>query len=350
MVILSVDLGFLREGRYKVGEFTLAAVYDTSSSEGSVDGPPKEHPKFLSPWIIDAVEVAVALRGIGWDFGKGVYVPKDPRPLNDRHAFLKATALQFIWTSLKLDFFDMLQKLVPGVGSVEGGSIFFTNLPLVPRYLLSTIITACTGALMITGFENLYAGVTLIGVGLLGQPPVAWPPLIDNPWAADSLSDLWSRRWHQALRRTFLVLGGVPGGWVAGRMGTILGAFIASGLIHEYGMALMGRGIDHRVIIFFGLQGILIILERLFKIITGRRVGGTWGRIWAYVNMLTWAQICGEPPVHSYRAAELTLDLSTVNSWYLRGLGGTVVVPPGMSLSRLILHPVLRMFVPSLVG
>lgn len=293
---ISIDFGFLKEGRYKVGQITLPAVYEPSSSnnQGSTQGPAKGHPKFVTPWIIDAFEVSTALRGIGWDFGKGVYIPPHPRSADNRAAFLKYMAIEHLQSFLLVDLFDLLQKLTPGVGSTDGGSIFFTNLPLIPRYALSTLLTAGTAALMMSGFRNLYATLTLIGVGLLGQSPAAWPPLLDNPWNADSLHDFWGRRWHQALRRTFLVLGGIPGGWIAGRVGTVLGAFIASGLLHEGGMYLMGRGVDHRATAFFVIQGVLVALEYIFKRVTGRRVGGNWGRAWAYVNMLSWAHLLGK--------------------------------------------------------
>lgn len=328
-------------------------MYDTSSSNNSdsSEGPPKEHPKFLSPWIIDALEVTAALRGIGWDFGKGVYIPKDTRPLDNKPAFLRQTAKEFLRTYLLVDLFDMLQKAVPGVGSNAGGSIFFSDLPFIPRYVLSTLIAAGTGELMIAGFENLYAGVTLIGVGLLGHSPAAWPPLMDHPWDSDSINTLWTKRWHQAFRRTFLVLGGKPGGWIAGRVGVVLGAFLASGVFHECGMHLMGRGFDHRVTVFFLIQGVLVILEKAFTAVTGRRVRGPLGKIWTYVNVIAWSQLCGEFCGLNPSCYFLTCDgYISVDAWYVRGLGGSTVVPLWMSPVRLILMPVLRFLLPGILN
>lgn len=298
--IISIDFGCLKEGRYKVGEITLPAVYEPSSSnnQDNGEGPANGHPKFLSPWMIDAFEVATALRGLGWEFGKGVYIPPHPVPVDNRTAFLKYAFTQFTKSYLCVDLLSFLMKLVPGIGTTDGGSIFFTDLPLVPRYVVSTLITAGTGALAINGFTCGYALLSLLGVGLLGQSPAAWLPLMDNPWSAESLQDFWSRRWHQLLRRTFLVLGGIPCGWVAGRIGTIVGSFLASGLLHEGGMYLLGRGLDFRVTAAFFMQGVLVVLEYIFKLATGRRVGGRWGRIWACINIFIWTQPLSECYIH----------------------------------------------------
>ena len=96
------------------------------------------------------------------------------------------------------------------------------------------------------------------------------------------------------MRRAFYVVGGVPGGWVAGQVGVVLGTFIASGAMHEAAMWLMGRGMDWTVVAFFGGQGALVLIERAWRRATGRRVKGTWGRAWTYANVMLWAQFCGK--------------------------------------------------------
>lgn len=234
-----------------------------------------------------------SLRGIGWEFGKAVNVPKETRPLQ-RDAFLKATATIFMKNYLIVDLFIAIIQQLPGVGSTAGGSMFYTSLPSLPRYIVSTLIFFISGAAMTAGFEALYSLGTLIGVGILGQPSTAWPPLVANPFAAESLSDFWAKRWHQTLRRTFLVMGGIPVGYIAGRPGVVIGVFFASGLFHEFGAYAFGRGMDHRVTLFFTLQGVLILLESLWSGITGRRVGGWAGRLWAYLVMIPLGQMCRE--------------------------------------------------------
>ena len=96
------------------------------------------------------------------------------------------------------------------------------------------------------------------------------------------------------MRRTFLVFGGIPGGWLAGRFGAVMGTFIASGLYHELGFYMINRGLDHRTTLFFVLQGVAMILERAYTSVTGSRVGGWKGRIWAYFWVLVVGQICSK--------------------------------------------------------
>jgi hypothetical protein len=284
----SIDLALSTKGRLKVGENTLPPVYnepgpkhDGCSSSG-----------ILPPWALDAFDTIFSLRGIGWRFGRHIYVPVDHKPIAQRPVFLALTVFEFIFYYLVADLLITLIQLLPGIGSTAGGSIFYADLPLVPRYALSTAITLVAGAAMTSGFEALYALATLVGVIIFKQPETAWPPLIDNPFAADSIADFWARRWHQVLRRTFMVMGGIPGGWIAGRAGVVMGTFLASGIFHELGAYAIGRGIDHRVTLFFTLQGVAVILEGLWQKTTGHRVQGWGGRIWAYLVMLPLAQMC----------------------------------------------------------
>lgn len=237
--------------------------------------------------------MAFSLRGLGWEFGKGIYIPEDPRP-QQRNAFLKATAFTFIKNFFFVDLGIALIQQLPGIGSTTGGSMFYASLPSMPRYTVSTLIFFLSGATMTAGFEALYALGTLIGVGLLGQAPGAWPPLTANPFTTESIADFWAHRWHQALRRTFMVAGGIPLGMILGRAGAVIGAFTASGLFHEFGTYALGRGMDHRVTLFFILQGVAVLLESIFKQVTGRRVCGWPGRLWAYLVMVPLGQICRE--------------------------------------------------------
>ncbi|KAG8681337.1 hypothetical protein FRC08_015703 [Ceratobasidium sp. 394] len=172
----------------------------------------------------------------------------------------------------------------------------------------------------------------------LGQPPSAWPPVMEKPWITTSLHDFWGRRWHQLLRQTFLVGGGYPlsfifersvgfffgkrAGRIAGFAGLVLGAFAASGLFHMFAMYAMGRGIEWRVLGFFLAQAVALALERVWKATTGRRVDGWWGRIWAYAWVIIGGQWC-------------------VDAWHRRGLGGGMVIPPFLSPTRLIILPLI---------
>jgi Membrane bound O-acyl transferase family len=197
---------------------------------------------------------------------------------------------------LMVDFVEVVMKSIPGVGTPEGGSIFLPQLPVISRYALSTAIHICVGISTIAGCNLVYYSFTLIGVGLLGQSPLSWPPLIDNPWVADSLHDLWSRRWHQLPRRMFFIYGGYPLSWLTGgsRVGIIFGVFLASGLFHELTIYTLGKGLDHNITLFFVWQAIGVILERVWKNVTGYRVRGWAGLVWVYFFLIVLGQPCGE--------------------------------------------------------
>ena len=106
------------------------------------------------------------MRGLGWDFGEGVYAPPPTRP-QERGPFL--------------DVIDAGIKLVPGVGDPAGGSIFFAHLPAPTRFLVSTALHVLTGIGLVAGFSMVYDLMTLLAVAGLGHSPRAWPPVMDSP-------------------------------------------------------------------------------------------------------------------------------------------------------------------------
>ena len=108
------------------------------------------------------------------------------------------------------------------------------------------------------------------------------------------MHEFWSRRWHQILRHTFMVMGGYPGEWLAGSAGRLFGAFLASGIFHELGFYLGGSPVDFRVILFFVLQAIGILAEKAYTAYTGRKVGGWLGFAWAALFVAVIGQVCSE--------------------------------------------------------
>lgn len=237
--------------------------------------------RFIPSWLREGIDICTNMRGLGWDFGVGTYIPEQQRPL-ERSPFLAATLLSFVRNYLILDFLEWSLKLLPGVGDTQGGSIFYPQLHPLQRYVVSTGIHIITGSCLISGFRMCYDLSTMICVATLHDPPGSWPPVMFNPWVSNSLHEFWAKRWHQLLRRTFIVAGGYPGQLIAGNTGMVFGTFIASGLFHELAIYAMGRGFDYRVPLYFSIQGPLLGAERYWRKRTGRRVGGWAGRIWVY--------------------------------------------------------------------
>ncbi|KAI0087178.1 hypothetical protein BDY19DRAFT_306135 [Irpex rosettiformis] len=324
LIARSIDFAFARQGVRKAGEKQLPAVHETIPKPSNT----QSVTRFLPHWASEAIEVSTTLRWIGWELGKGVSIPPDTRP-KERSAFLKATFWRFIKNLLVVDILLECIKSYPGIGSPIGGTLFLPGLPPLQRYTLSTVITIISGTAMIAAFHAIQYFGTLIAVGLLGQSPELWPPLMNNPWASDSISDLWAKRWHQMLRRVFLVYGGIPGGWIAGRPGFILGTFFASGLLHECSIYVLGRGMDHRVTFFFTFQGVCVLLEVLWYKVTGRKVRGWGGRLWTFLIVLTTGQAC-------------------LDAWFMRGLGGSRYISWWMSPAQMIIFPIVHQLIAAL--
>lgn len=313
IIAKSLEYAWHIEGMLKIGESRPGVMKGKQSANHPIRH--SGHP-FIAPWLYDSLELMCTVRGLDWKFGQGIHIPKETKPL-DRLPFIRATTMSFVQNFLLLDLLESVIKLFPGVGSPVGGSMFYSNLPPVWRYTVSTLIHMITGTSLLVGFGMVYDLITLLAVLVLNSSPSSWPPILDHPWTADSMHVFWSKRWHQLFRHTFLILGGYPGKWIAGDLGLFFGTFIASGLYHEGSIYTMGRGFDLTVLIFFTLQAPVLIMERMWKRLTGRRVGGLMGRIWVYSIMF----------------------LLIANSWHRRGLGGGMVIAPFLSPVRLLLIP-----------
>ena len=329
----ALEYALTREGMLKVGESRPGAVRGktkvdihsgTAQNGFHLDEKPSQYVEYLPCWLSDSLELLIASRGLSFKFGQNTYIPRFTRPLDSRRTFLIATFKSFITSYCALDFLESLIKLFPGgIGTPSAGSIFYPQLPApFPRYFVSTLIHIMTGFALLSGFDMVYDLHTLFAVGVVGTSPMAWPPLIEQPWLAESMHELWARRWHQCLRQTFLVYGAYPGKWVSEVLATcilapftilcpsvkrsrkmqvaqsrgvgmLLGTFIASGLVHECTMYAMNRGFDFMPVLFFALQGPILIGERVWRKATGKRVGGWSGRLWVYFVMFVAAQPMG---------------------------------------------------------
>ncbi|THG92839.1 hypothetical protein EW145_g8567, partial [Phellinidium pouzarii] len=141
----ALEYTFVKDGRFKVdekrpGDISIPAIskkdYDpkdpTQASNGHVPitGLNRPGSSFLLLRLQDSLELVFAFRGIGWDFGRHVYIPPERKPLA-RRPFLIATFNSFACSFLALDFLESCLKLVPRVGSPHGGTIFLQSLPPV---------------------------------------------------------------------------------------------------------------------------------------------------------------------------------------------------------------------------
>lgn len=322
----AIDFAWRKEGMLKIDEAQPGVTKKSHAVKANGDAhrkPAASDPTTSSlAWLYDALEVILSNRGLGWKFGMGIHVPREERSLK-RNSFLFATFISFVGSYMIFDLLESLIKLVPGVGTPHGGTIFKAELPFFYRYTLSTAIHVATGSCILAAFQLFYDFITIFAVLLLGSSPSAWPPVLDHPWQSDSLHIFWSKRWHQILREIFFVFGGFFGKSIAGKFGLLFGTFIGSGLYHELPAYALGRGFDTIVPLFFALQAPLLLCEKVWYKYTGYRVSGLYGRLWVYFCII----ILGQP-------------LS--NSWHMRGLGGGLMLPPSLSPARQFIIPSIR--------
>ncbi|KAL4068169.1 hypothetical protein J3A83DRAFT_4097323 [Scleroderma citrinum] len=244
--------------------------------------------------IMDALDLSVNVRGVGWNWSKSIYVPPESRPTSSRTAFclyvlLSALVHGFISSILQIS----IQAFSPETFTVlSGGSIFEASLPPLIRYVRSSIISTVVLLGIYSVMQVTYDVLTIFGVVVLRQDPAQWPPFFQAPWMATSLRDFWSRRWHQLYRRAFVILGGWPLSFVFGRAGYIIGSFIASGIFHNVVVIMLNGNVEMWcMLLSFGMMATGIVLEDIFTALTGRKFDGWNGRLWAMAWMVVWGNL-----------------------------------------------------------
>ncbi|WWD08865.1 hypothetical protein V865_006979 [Kwoniella europaea PYCC6329] len=186
---------------------------------------------------------------------------------------------------------------------------------IAPWYIVEIVTSISVASGVWLGISSGYhlIGAILVGTGLWETE--SWEvDLFDSPLLADSLLDLWGRRWHQFFRHHFILystlilrLFHLP----VNSGSTLFLSFILSGLMHSIGQFTMN---PHPpllpIFLMFPLSGMGCSLEVVFKRMTGKKVGGIYGRIWVWIAMLAVGRL-------------------GTRAWLESGVGGSYLTPPG---------------------
>ena len=253
---------------------------------------PNDFPTQLKGALLNAFDLTFNARGIGWNWGKGIYVPpsSDPVPSHGALDFL----VGFLKTQVFFDFVLFAQQswdLSPSKYPTHphGGTIFNPDLPPLLRYGKVLAMSFICPLGLSTSFQATYYAVGFIAMTVFGQVGEQWPPLFQAPWSATSLGDFWGVRWHQVFKRSFVVCGAKPAAQLFGRLGGVLGAFFVSGIMHDFGVWGAGIGTElSSVTFFFVMMGVGCVLELLWREKTGLKVRGPWGWLWTMVWLFFW--------------------------------------------------------------
>ncbi|KAG2741340.1 hypothetical protein P692DRAFT_20840077 [Suillus brevipes Sb2] len=242
-------------------------------------------------FVLDALDLACNFRGCGWDWSQGLYVPPEIHPTSSRLAFATSNLV----SGLKHSFLcgaihSAVQSFSPhAFGSVDGGTIFDDSLPPHFRYLRSSIIATLCAFGVYSVLQAAYELTAVLCVLLFRQHPDQCPPSFDSPWRATSLREFWSQRWHQWFRRLFIFFGGHPLSLLFGRIGGVIGAFLASGFFHHLALLAIDQSSElWRMLLPFGMMGAGVVIERA---VAGNKAGGWMGWTWTMCWLVLWGNV-----------------------------------------------------------
>jgi hypothetical protein len=159
---------------------------------------------------------------------------------------------------------------------------------------LSGIALIWTGARLVSLRHPLFGGwvgmvglVLLLHFGTFHLIALAWQrsgipvkPIMQRPLASRSLSELWGKRWNLGYRKLSHTLVFLPLRKRFGLVAGALGAFLASGLLHDLVISVPARAGYGLPTAYFLAQGLGVLIERSQA---GRRFGlgrGTKGLLW----------------------------------------------------------------------
>ena len=175
--------------------------------------PSNKHNKLDSESVYTAFWNALDLmynkRGIGWNWPRGLIVPKPTFETNSRITFVLLSAARLALHALG---FDACRQIIcmfspETFGSLNGGSLFDHTLPPPLELLRSVFVSFFTAWMAYFSMQCGYQFLAIVCIVMFQQCPSQWPPLFDSPWLSTSLSEFWGRRWHQMMRDVVLNLG-----------------------------------------------------------------------------------------------------------------------------------------------
>ncbi|KAK4685662.1 hypothetical protein P7C73_g4480, partial [Tremellales sp. Uapishka_1] len=185
---------------------------------------------------------------------------------------------------------------VPSALETFSHSDTFVILPhIYPiRPYSSVVEIVVTVSVAVGVWQGLSLGYHAFALSAIGTGLWEWQAwevdLFEQPWKADSILDLWGKRWHQMFRNQFLLLTNlVLALFHLPRKPTfqLPLVFSFSAVYHILGQISMSPvPATIPLGLFFIVSGVGCSLEYLFKGITGRRVRGPWGRVWTWCWMV----------------------------------------------------------------
>lgn len=252
----------------KLGELGIVMLTHSEADYDNQD-PKVKSPHTIREKILWSAAACGNLRCIGFKGGKREYAIPKPSPA--------AILLPAFWS---LGTVDILTSVIHHL-SLYNGHLNFAMRPIWQQLSTSGLIAWSLYAL----FTGIYGVLQFIGIYGLDMSPSQWPPMLNRPWAATSLTQFWSREWHSVFRRIFVFYTDLVMRFVRSRFVmspkvkaavTIMFVFLMSALLHDFGLYLYQRQHTLRTVLFFLIQGPAIILEQRFNLGKSPVLGALW--------------------------------------------------------------------------
>jgi membrane bound O-acyltransferase family protein len=208
------------------------------------------------------------------------------QPARHRASWQRSAAYLFLWPGMDAEEFLATDTPPPHVECREW---------LVPLFrTLAGALLVWSAARFISAQHPLCAGwmgmlgiVLVLHFGIFDSISAAWrsagihaQPIMRQPLKSESLGEFWGKRWNLGFRKLSHTLVFRPLQRRFGAVAATVGAFLASGLIHDLVISLPARAGYGLPTAYFLLQGCGVIAERSR---TGKKLGlgqGTRGWLW----------------------------------------------------------------------
>jgi hypothetical protein len=234
----------------------------------------------LAPWVFMWLLAAAIFAGCKWETwwdARAAGLARDGR---------RSVAYLLLWPGMDAkEFFKPREErrriqprewLTAAAKTLTGAALILAGARVVS-----------SGHVMAAGWLGMIGLVMFLHFGTFQLIALAWQsagihakPIMQRPLESESLSELWGKRWNLGFRKLSHTLVFRPLQSRYGAIGGTLGAFLASGLIHDLVISVPARGGYGLPTAYFLVQGLGVIAERSE---TGKRLGlgrGVRGWLW----------------------------------------------------------------------
>ncbi len=234
----------------------------------------------LAPWVFMWLLAAAIFAGCKWETWWGVPAARHARNWRRSAAYLLLwpgmDAEEFFETGVAKrhvqprEWLAALAKALAGAGLIWAGArMASSSYPFTAGWM------AMIGLVLFLHFGTFYL------IALVWQSwGVRAEPIMQRPLESESLSELWGKRWNLGFRKLSHALVFRPLQKRFGIIAATMGAFLASGLIHDLVISVPTRAGYGLPTAYFLAQGLGVIAERSEA---GKRLGlgrGMRGRLW----------------------------------------------------------------------